>query len=42
MVFVGFQFFVDIMENFTVDTRLLAHQRGEYSLSRELTQKSLF
>ncbi len=40
--FYGFQFFVDVKESFTVDTKLPVHQRGENSLSRELTQKILF
>ena len=41
--FCGFQFFVDgEWKPVTVDTRLPAHQRGEYSLSRALTPKSPF
>ena len=41
--FCGFQFFVDgEWKPVTIDTRLPAHQRGEYSLSRALTPKSPF
>ena len=41
--FCGFQFFIDgEWKSVTVDTRLPAHQRGEFSLSKVITPKSPF
>ena len=41
--FCGFTFFINgEWKNVTVDTRIPAHQRGEYSLSKSLTPKSPF